>query len=133
MGLRMEEPCSLAVSDLINGDSWWMDGEHLRCTISSSVLVHSLTRFVHLRRWPEKELAPGIGRLSRSQVYARRQLYEGRKTGTAPAKPETAPTKEVQVKGNKNGGSRLIPTSKRHRDFYPAEDVRKPKQSRKGC
>jgi large subunit ribosomal protein L6e len=77
-----------------------------------------------------KELAPGIGRLSRSQVYARRQLYKGRKTGTAPAKPETAPTKELQVKGNKNGGSRLVPTSKAPR-FYPAEDVPKPKQSRK--
>ncbi|KAI0307279.1 ribosomal protein L6e-domain-containing protein [Multifurca ochricompacta] len=77
-----------------------------------------------------KEIAPGIGRLSRSQVYARRQLYKGRKTGTAPAKPETAPTKEVQINGTKNGGTRLIPTSKAPR-FYPAEDVRKPKQSRK--
>ncbi|KAF8505656.1 ribosomal protein L6e-domain-containing protein [Russula emetica] len=77
-----------------------------------------------------KELVPGIGRLSRSQVYARRQLYKGRKTGTAPAKPEAAPSKEVQVKGGKNGGSRLVPTSKAPR-FYPAEDVRKPKQSRK--
>lgn len=77
-----------------------------------------------------KELVPGIGRLSRSQAYARRQLYKGRKTGTAPAKPETAPTKEVQVKGSKNGGTRLVPTSKAPR-FYPAEDVRKPKQSRK--
>jgi large subunit ribosomal protein L6e len=87
----------------------------------------SVCAFTQMAR---KELAPGIGRLSRSQVYARRQLYKGRKTGTAPAKPETAPTKEVQVKGSKNGGSRLVPTSKAPR-FYPAEDVRKPKQSRK--
>jgi len=77
-----------------------------------------------------KQLVPGIGRLSRSQAYARRQLYKGRKTGAAPAKPETAPTKEVQVKGGQNGGTRLVPTSKAPR-FYPAEDVRKPKQSRK--
>jgi Ribosomal protein L6e/Ribosomal protein L6, N-terminal domain len=77
-----------------------------------------------------KELVPGIGRLSRSQVYARRQLYKGRKTGTAPVKSEMAPTKEVQVGGEKNGGKRLVPTSKAPR-FYPAEDVRKPKQSRK--
>jgi large subunit ribosomal protein L6e len=81
-------------------------------------------------RMARTELLPGIGRLSRSQVYARRQLYKGRKTGTAPAKPETAQTKEVQVGGGKNGGTRLIPTSKAPR-LYPAEDVRKPKQSRK--
>jgi large subunit ribosomal protein L6e len=77
-----------------------------------------------------KQLVPGVGRLSRSQAYARRQLYKGRKTGTAPAKPETAPSKEVQVKGSNNGETRLIPASKAPR-FYPAEDARKPKQSRK--
>jgi len=75
-----------------------------------------------------KELVPGIGRLSRSQAYARRQLYKGRKTGTAPAKPEAAPTKEVPVKS----GTRLVPTSKAPR-FYPAEDVRQPKKSRKSA
>lgn len=109
-----------------------MDGEHLRCATTcisrlSSYITDSFYAFTQMAR---KELVPGIGRLSRSQVYARRQLYKGRKTGTAAAKPETAPTKEVQVKGSKNGESRLVPTSKAPR-FYPAEDVRKPKQSRK--
>lgn len=94
------------------------------------VLAHSLTCFCAFTQMARKEIAPGIGRLSRSQVYARRQLYKGRKTGTTAAKPEAAPTKEVQVKGSKNGGTRLVPTSKAPR-FYPAEDVRKPKQSRK--
>ncbi|KAH9970522.1 hypothetical protein BGW80DRAFT_1329779 [Lactifluus volemus] len=73
-----------------------------------------------------KELVPGIGCLSRSQVYARHQLYKGRKTGIAPAEPETARTKVVQVGDKKNGATRLFPTSKAPH-FYPAEDVRKPK------
>jgi large subunit ribosomal protein L6e len=77
-----------------------------------------------------KDIVPGVGRLSRSQSYARRQLYKGRKTGAPPAKPEAAPTKEVKVGGGKNGETRLVPTSKAPR-FYPGEDVRKPKQSRK--
>jgi large subunit ribosomal protein L6e len=109
-----------------------MVGRHLRYTliyifIRPRTFTDTLATDTQMAR---KELVPGIGRLSRSQVYARRQLYKGRKTGTAPAKPETAPTKEVQVGGKKNGGKRLVPTSKAPR-FYPAEDVRKPKQSRK--
>jgi len=106
-----------------------MDGEHLRCT-TTCVPRSFADPFCAFTQMARKELVPGIGRLSRSQVYARRQLYKGRKTSTAKAKPETAPTKELQVKGSKNGGSRLVPTSKAPR-FYPAEDVPKPKQSRK--
>ena len=109
-----------------------MARQNLRCTpfcsLSRSCAITDLLDAA--ARMARTELLPGIGRLSRSQVYARRQLYKGRKTGTAPAKPETAQTKEVQVGGGKNGGTRLIPTSKAPR-LYPAEDIRKPKQSRK--
>ncbi|TCD68200.1 hypothetical protein EIP91_011372 [Steccherinum ochraceum] len=77
-----------------------------------------------------KEIAPGVGRLSRSQVFSRRGLYKGIKKSEKPAAAEVATTKEVQVKGDKNGGKRLVPTSKASR-FYPAEDVRQPKKSRK--
>lgn len=77
-----------------------------------------------------KQLAPGVGRFSRSQVFSRRGLYKGLKKSDKPASDETPAYKEVTVGGEKNGGTRLIPTSKAPR-FYPAEDVRQPKKSRK--
>jgi len=77
-----------------------------------------------------KELVPGVGRLSRSQVAARRGLYKGLKKSDKPAAEPTPETVEKTIGGDKNGGKRLVPTSKAPR-FYPAEDVRKPKQSRK--
>ena len=76
------------------------------------------------------EIATGVGRLSRSQVASRRGLHKGLKKSDKPAAPDTAAHKEVQVGGDKNGGKRLVPTSKAPR-FYPAEDVRLPKKSRK--
>lgn len=77
-----------------------------------------------------KELVPGIGRLSRSQVFAKRALYKGAKKSTQPAAEGPAEFVEKTVGGEKNGGKRLVPTSKAPR-FYPAEDVRQPKKSRK--
>jgi large subunit ribosomal protein L6e len=77
-----------------------------------------------------KEIAPGIGRLSRSQVAARRGLHKGPKKSDKPAVADPAAHKEVQVGGDNNGGKRLVPTFKAPR-FYPAEDVRLPKKSRK--
>ena len=77
-----------------------------------------------------KELVPGVGRLSRSQVYARRGLFKGLKKSEKPAAAEAASTKEVTIGGANNGGKRLVPTQKAPR-FYPAEDVRQPKKSRK--
>ncbi|KAF9268071.1 60S ribosomal protein L6 [Marasmius fiardii PR-910] len=77
-----------------------------------------------------KELAPGVGRLSRSQVFAKRGLYKGqKKTENKPAEP-TPETVEKTVGGDKNGGKRLVPTTKAPR-YYPAEDVHQPKKSRK--
>ncbi|KAI9001065.1 ribosomal protein L6e-domain-containing protein [Trametes punicea] len=77
-----------------------------------------------------KEIAPGVGRLTRSAVYARRGLWKGLKKSEKPAAPEVAPTREVPIGGEKNGQKRLVPTQKAPR-FYPAEDVRQPKKSRK--
>lgn len=76
------------------------------------------------------QIIPGIHRLSRSEVYARKALI--RKTKSA-AKPKVV---EEEVKpvvktigGAKNGGSRTI--AKKGPRFYPADDVKKPKPSRK--
>jgi len=77
-----------------------------------------------------KELVPGIGRFSRSQVAAKRGLFKGPKKSEKPASESKPETVEKAVGGEKNGGKRLVPTSKAPR-FYPAEDVRQPKQSRK--
>jgi len=75
-------------------------------------------------------LVPGIPRYSRSAVYAKKALYK-RKKSTIP-KPETKveTTKTVEIKGDKNGGKRVIPLEKAPR-LYPAEDVPRPKKSRK--
>ncbi|KAH9482735.1 60S ribosomal protein L6-2 [Psilocybe cubensis] len=77
-----------------------------------------------------KELVPGVGRLSRSQVFAKRALYKGQKKSTKPAAESPAETVEKAIGGEKNGGKRLVPTTKAPR-FYSAEDVRQPKKSRK--
>jgi hypothetical protein len=77
-----------------------------------------------------KELAPGVGRYSRSRVFAKRGLFKGMKKSEPKPAAETPAHKEVQVKGDKNGGTRLVPTAKAPR-FYPADDVRQPKKSRK--
>jgi len=77
-----------------------------------------------------KPLAPHVGRLSRSQVFVKRGLHKGQRKSEKPAVQETPLTKEVPVGGEKNGSTRLVPTSKAPR-YYPAEDVRKPKKSRK--
>jgi len=77
-----------------------------------------------------KQIATHVGRLSRSNVNARRGLHKGLKKSDAPAKSEPEPFKEVQIGGGNNGQKRLVPTQKAAA-FYPAEDVRQPKKSRK--
>jgi len=77
-----------------------------------------------------KELAPGVGRFSRSQVAAKRGLYKGPKKSDKPAAEAKPDFSEKVVGGGKNGGKRLVPTAKAPR-YYPAEDVSKPKKSRK--
>jgi len=71
-------------------------------------------------------LAPGIPRLSRSQVITKKGLFK--RTPKAAAKPEvTATTKSVQLK---DGKERVIPVTKASR-YYAAEDVAVPKKHHK--
>ncbi|KAH8830479.1 60S ribosomal protein L6 [Flagelloscypha sp. PMI_526] len=77
-----------------------------------------------------KELAPHVGSLSRSRVFAARGLYKGKKTTSQPAAQQAPETIEKSIGGDKNGGKRLVPTTKASR-FYPADDVKQPKKSRK--
>lgn len=75
-------------------------------------------------------LVPGISRLSRSQVYAKKGLYK-RAKATPAAAPEPAPAfTTIKITGPNNGGTRNIPVNKAPR-WYPAEDVPKPKVTRK--
>jgi len=77
-----------------------------------------------------RDLTHGIGHLSRSKVKHRRGLHKGRKESGKPGVAEKPAHIEKKIGGDKNGGTRLVPTEKASR-FYPAEDVRKPKKSRK--
>ncbi|KAL1923637.1 60S ribosomal protein eL6 [Calcarisporiella thermophila] len=75
-------------------------------------------------------LAPGIMRLSRSALYAKKGLYKRQKKDALAAAPTAEAVKKVTVGGDKNGSSRLVPVRKAPR-FYPAEDIPQPKISRK--
>ncbi|KAF9055409.1 60S ribosomal protein L6 [Hymenopellis radicata] len=77
-----------------------------------------------------KEIAPHVGRFSRSKLAAKRGLYKGLKKSEKPAATAAPETVEKTIGGDKNGGKRAVPTTKAPR-FYPADDVRVPKQSRK--
>ena len=108
----------------------WMAWRPVGCSISVKLLFPPYINTPSVQMARSKELVSGVGRLSRSAVFARRGLYKGQKKSDKPIAAETPATKEVTVGGDKNGSTRLVPTKKAPR-FYPAEDVRQPKKSRK--
>ncbi|KAI9225599.1 MAG: ribosomal protein L6e-domain-containing protein [Piptocephalis tieghemiana] len=77
------------------------------------------------------QIAPGVSRLSRSKVYAKRALYKrNKKATTAPAADNASEARTVAVKGEKNGKERTVAVNKASR-WYPAEDVPRPLRNRK--
>lgn len=65
---------------------------------------------VHTPR--NKDLAPGIGRYSRSAIYKKRALYKRKKTGVKKEVSEEAKTRVKEVGGDKNGGTRVVPVKR---------------------
>jgi len=78
------------------------------------------------------DLSNLIGRLSKTKVISKKGLYK-RKPTTASSKKDHGPlTKKKTLGGANNGGEREIHVGAgRHSKWYPAEDVKHPKKSRK--
>lgn len=64
----------------------------------------------HSSRNPE--LAPGIGRYSRTAIYKKRALYKRKKTGEKKPVKEQEKVKRKEIGGDKNGGSRVVPVKR---------------------
>eukprot|EP00124_Ichthyophonus_hoferi_P005483 Ihof_evm3s806 gene=Ihof_evmTU3s806 len=75
-------------------------------------------------------LASGVARLPRHQVYKKRHLYNRAKNVAVKSVEVKATTKTVEVKGDKNGGKRVVDLVKGSR-FYPTVDMPKPLATRK--
>lgn len=78
-----------------------------RCILS---IICRMAKKVHSSRNPE--LAPGIGRYSRSAIYKKRALYKRKKTGVKTVSKEQEKVKRKEIGGDKNGGSRVVPVQR---------------------
>jgi large subunit ribosomal protein L6e len=76
------------------------------------------------------DVSPHIGKLSRSALYSKKGLYKRAYPSAAAPSTDAPLTKSVPIKGAKNGSTRTIPTTKAPA-FYPSEDVKRMKISRK--
>lgn len=65
------------------------------------------------RHTPRNTTLPGgVARLSRSAVYKKKALYKVKKVSAKTAPAAKAATKEVAMKGGKNGSKRVIPVTR---------------------
>ncbi|KAG0271180.1 hypothetical protein BGZ95_001056, partial [Linnemannia exigua] len=105
---------------------------HKVCNTDSVSVAEHLTGgkdFLAGGRYRGTGPAYDISKYSRSQVIAKRVLYKRKPAATVAVCPAAA-HKTVEVKGAKNGGTRLVAAAKAPR-FYAAEDVALPKKNRK--
>ncbi|KAK0551099.1 60S ribosomal protein L6 [Tilletia horrida] len=75
------------------------------------------------------KISAHVGRMGRATAYSKKGQYKRKYTPTAAKQAEAAPAHQSKPFGKK-GATRNVPTQKASR-FYPAEDVRAPKTSRK--
>ncbi|KAL9932199.1 hypothetical protein V8E36_008971 [Tilletia maclaganii] len=75
------------------------------------------------------KISAHVGRQGRARAYQQKGQYKRKYEPTAPKQSEQAATSQSKPFG-KSGATRSVPVSKAAR-FYPAEDVRAPKTSRK--
>ena len=62
---------------------------------------------------PRNSLLPGgISRYGRSAMYHRKALYKKKKVAVAAAKEKTPYFKVKEIKGERNGGKRIVPLKK---------------------
>lgn len=76
------------------------------------------------------DVSAHIGKLSRSAVFSKKGLYKRKHAAPAAAAAPAAETKTVTIGGKANGTTRVVPTTPAPA-FYPSEDVKAPKASRK--
>lgn len=76
------------------------------------------------------EVSPHIGKFSRSALYSKKGSYKRAHPVPTPVVAPVAGTKTVTIGGAKNGGTRVVPSEKAPA-FYPSEDVKARKISRK--
>lgn len=76
------------------------------------------------------QLIPGVSQFSRTATYKKKALFKRKKVAIASKKAVPVTTKTVPVKGAKNNKTRTVETVKAPR-FYPADDIHKPKTTRK--
>ncbi|KAK4693277.1 large subunit ribosomal protein L6e, partial [Phenoliferia sp. Uapishka_3] len=77
-----------------------------------------------------QDVAPHVGKLSRSALFSKKGLYKRKHAAPAAAPAEAATTVTKTIGGKANGTTRVLPVT-RAPAFYPSEDVRAPKLNRK--